>query len=39
MKFGAMIVYGDRFEFRDGAPTADGVLLLVSVGHARHDDV
>ena len=34
-----MIVYGDRFEFRDGAPTADGVLLLVTVGHARHDDV
>ena len=20
--------YGDRYEFRDGAPTADGVLLL-----------
>ena len=26
MKFG--IVCGDRYEFRDGAPTADGVLLL-----------
>ena len=26
MKFG--IVYGDRHEFRDGTPTADGVLLL-----------
>ena len=26
MKFG--FVYGDRYEFRDGAPTADGVLLL-----------
>ena len=27
MKFGTIIVYGDRCEFRDGAPTADGVLL------------
>ena len=26
MKFG--IVCGDRYEFRDGAPTADGVPLL-----------
>ena len=28
MKFGIIIMYGDRYEFRDGAPTADGVLLL-----------
>ena len=27
MKFG--IVYGDRYELRDGPPTADGVLLLL----------
>ena len=28
MKFG--IIYGDRYEFRDGPPTVDGVLLLLS---------
>ena len=27
-KFGTIIVYDGRHEFRDGAPTADGVLLF-----------
>ena len=35
MKFG--FVYGDRYEFRDGAPTADGVLLLDELGMMLYD--
>ena len=29
--------YGDRYEFRDGAPTADGVLLLGELGMMLYD--
>ena len=29
--------YGDRLEFRDGAPTADGVLLLDEIAMMMHD--
>ena len=29
--------YGDRHEFRDGAPTADGVLLLDELAMMLHD--
>ena len=28
MKFGTIIVYGDRYEFKDVAPTVGGLLLL-----------
>ena len=35
MKFG--IVYGDRYEFRDGVPTADGVLLLDELAMMMYD--
>ena len=31
------IVYGDRYEFRDGAPTADGVLLLDELTTMMYD--
>ena len=29
--------YGDRYEFRDGAPTADGVLLLGELAMMVYD--
>ena len=29
--------YGDRLEFRDGAPTADGVLLLDELAMMLYD--
>ena len=29
--------YGDRYEFRDGAPTADGVLLLGELAMMPYD--
>ena len=29
--------YGDRYEFRDGAPTADGVLLLGELAMMLYD--
>ena len=35
MKFG--IVYDDRHEFRDGAPAADGVLLLDELAMMLYD--
>ena len=35
MKFG--IVYDDRYEFRDGAPAADGVLLLDELAMMLYD--
>ena len=31
------IVYGDRYEFRDWAPTADGVLLLDELAMMMYD--
>ena len=31
------IGYGDRYEFRDGAPTADGVLLLDELAMMLYD--
>ena len=34
MKFG--IVYGDRYAFRDGAPTGDGVLLSDELAMMYH---
>ena len=37
MKFGIIIMYGDRYEFRDGAPTADGVLLLGGLAMMVYD--
>ena len=37
MKFG--IVYGDRYEFRDGAPTADGVLRLNELAMMMYDEM
>ena len=39
MKFGATIVYGDRYEFRDGAPTADGVLRLNELAMMMYDEM
>ena len=35
MKFG--IVYGDRYEHKTGAPTADGVLLLDELAMMMYD--
>ena len=35
VKFG--IVYDDRYEFRDGAPAADGVLLLDELAMMLYD--
>ena len=35
MKFD--IVFVDRYEFRDGAPTADGVLLLDEIAMVMYD--
>ena len=29
----------DRYEFRDGAPTADGVLLLDELAMMMHDEM
>ena len=29
--------YGDKYEFRDGAPTADGVLLLGELAMVQYD--
>ena len=37
MKFGTIIMYGDRYEFRDGAPTADSVLLLDELAMTMYD--
>ena len=37
VKFG--IVYGDRYEFRDVAPTAEPGTCYYCVGRARHDAV
>ena len=37
MKFGTIIMYGDRYEFRDGAPTADSVLLLDELAITMYD--
>ena len=39
MKFGTRIDYGDRCDFRDGAPTADGVLLLDELALMMHDEM
>ena len=39
MKFGTIIVYGDRYEFREGAPTADGVLPLDELAKMMYDAV
>ena len=30
-------MYSERYEFRDGAPTADGVLLLDEIAMMMHD--
>ena len=37
MTFGTW--YGDRYEFRDGAPTADGALLLDELAMNLYDDM
>ena len=37
MEFRALMVCGDRYEFRDGAPTADGVLLLDELAMMMYD--